>query len=124
MKISQNSSAKEVRLSRDAEVVIAGAYTTTNAFADMTDAIIDTLGYESVAIILNNTGGSNGASWKILGSINGSTYVEVVASANVAAGATGTAYTNSQAPYRYYKIQAKDQVNDSHTTVTAHLLAK
>ena len=123
-KISKDFSSKQVRVLRDAEVVITSAYTTTNAFADVTDAIIDAANYESVAIVLKNTGGANGASWKILGSIDGTTYVEVVASANVAFGDTGTPYTVSIAPYRYYKVQAIDQVSGDHTTVVVHLIGK
>jgi hypothetical protein len=122
--ISKNISAQQERVLRDAEIIITSAYTTTASFADVTGAIIDAANYESVAIVLKNTGGANGASWKILGSIDGVTYVEVVASGNVAFGAVGTPYTVSIAPYRYYKVQAVDQVGAAHTTVVVHLIGK
>lgn len=122
--ISKNKSAKETRIIRDAEIIVTDAYTTTNSFADLTGAIIDAANYESLAVIFKNTGGSNGASWQLLGSIDGITYVEVVASANVAAGATGTPYTVSIPPYRYYKVQAKSQSAGNHTTAVAHIIGK
>lgn len=122
--VSKDKSAKQTRILRDAEVIVTDEYTTTDSFADLTGAIIDAANYESLAIVFKNTGGSNGASWKILGSIDGVTYVEVVASANVAAGATGTPYTVSIPPYRYYKVQAKAQSAGNQTTAVAHIIGK
>lgn len=124
MKVSQNTSAKECRALRDAEVVVTAAYTTTASFADVPSSIVDCANYQTVAIILKNTGGVNGASWTINASIDGTTYVEIVSSANVAFGAVGTPYTVSPAPYRYYKVQTKDQVGASHTTVVVSIIAK
>ncbi len=123
MKVTQNPSAKEVRILRDAEVLTYTGTTVETSFADA-GAALDTAGYTSLAITLKNTGGANGLSWKIMASIDGVSYVEIVASANVAFGAIGTAYTTTQAPYRYYKVMVKDQVDLSHTTFSTSLIAK
>ena len=71
--VSKDKSAKQFRILRDAEVIVTDEYTTTNSFADLVGAIIDAPNYESLAIIFKNTGGTNGASWEILGSIDGTT---------------------------------------------------
>lgn len=97
--------------------------TTTASFVD-TATVVDTIGFESLAVTLKNTGGSNGLAWKLLGSINGTDYVEIVASANVAFGAIGTPYAIALAPYRYYKTQVEDQVSASHTTYSVSYLVK
>lgn len=96
---------------------------TTSAFVDGATTV-DAACFETLAIVMKNTGGSNGLAWKILASIDGTNFVEVVASANVAAGAIGTAYAVSPAPYRYYKVQVEDQVASSHTTYSVSYIVK
>jgi hypothetical protein len=122
MTISKNISAQQTRILRDAEV-LTDTGTTTASFVD-TGSVLDAACYQSVAVTIKNTGGSNGLSWKILASIDGTNYVEVVASANVAFGAIGTGYAVSQAPYRYYKAQVVDQDGASHTTYSLSLIGK
>lgn len=124
MQYNQDLAAKKVRVARSAEILTPAAQNSTNSFADITGGEIDTLYSDSLAIIMKNTHGSNGLSWKILASIDGTNYVEVVASANVAAGALGTAYTITNPPFRYYKTQIKSQVNDSVAQGTVQLIAK
>lgn len=96
---------------------------TVSSFTD-TGSVLDAAAYTTVAATINNTGGANGLSWQVLGSIDGVNYVVVNASANVAFGAAGTPYTVSPAPYRYYKVQVKDQVAASHTAFSVSLIAK
>lgn len=97
--------------------------TTTASFVDAA-TVVDTTGFESLAVTFKNTGGANGAAWKLLASIDGTNYVEVVASANVAFGAIGTPYAVALAPYRYYKVQVEDQSGGSHTTYSVSYILR
>lgn len=124
MQHNQELAAKQVRIAHSAEILTPAAQASTNSFVDVADGLIDTLYRSSLAIIMKNTHGSNGLSWKILGSIDGSVFVEVVSSANIAFGAVGTAYTVSNPPFRYYKTQIKSQTNDQAAEGTLHMLAK
>lgn len=67
--------------------------------------------------------GSNGVSYQVLGSVDGVTYVTEIVSANVAAGVTVAPSSITRA-YAYLKVQAKDQVAASHTTVRASAFAR
>lgn len=72
----------------------------------------------TTTIVFYNTGGANGASWQVLGSLDGTDFTPVVlASANVAFGTTGNTTITTYWPW--LKIQVKDQVAASHTTVKA-----
>lgn len=96
--------------------------TTTASFAD-TGSVLDAVACDTVAATVTNSGGSNGLSWQVLGSIDGTNYVVVQTSANVAAGASDK-FTAQPAAYRYYKVQVKDQSGGSHTTFSASLIGK
>lgn len=91
--------------------------TTTNNFADLGDPI-DLRSAESgsqVLIILTNSGGTNGASYQVLGTINGTDVVTVVASANLAL-STSVAVPVTGA-YPTLRVQVKAQVGGSQTTI-------
>lgn len=120
--ISKEISAKQVRAVKDASVMTASPYTTTSSFADVGE-VVDATHADSVAFTVANTGGSNGLSWQILASNDGTNFVVVNASANVAAGANSS-YAAAPAPYRYYKAQLKDQSGGSHTTGVVSAIAK
>lgn len=104
-------------------VLIPTAQTTTNSYADVSGSIIDTLLQSSVAIVLKNTHGSNSIDWKVLASIDGTTYVEAQAEATLTTGTTGT-YSQSVALYRFYKVQVKATSSGNQGTAQAHLIAK
>lgn len=110
-------------LLRSAEILTPVAQATTNAFADVVGSVIDMVEKESLAVVMKNTHGANSLDWKVLGSIDGTTYVEVQASATLAFGAVGT-YTISLAVYRYYKLQVKATVGGSQAEATASLISK
>lgn len=118
-----NTGEKTVATVRQVEILTVGSQTTTNSYVDHSGSKIDAATKSLVAMVIKNTGGSNGVKWKVLGSIDDSTYVEVQAEATVAFGATGT-FTTATPYYRYYKIQVVDASGGSHTTVTASVIAK
>lgn len=93
--------------------------TTTNAFADA--LIIDLQGIKEKSLQIKNTGGANGLSWQILGSLDGGANYDVAvkASANVAFGAVE--FYNSSVYCTHWKVQVKDQVGGSHTTASVKL---
>lgn len=121
--IIPNTGEKTIATVKQAEILTVGSQTSTASFADHVGSKIDAGLRTTVAMVIKNTGGANGLSWQVLGSIDDVTYVEAQASANVAFGASGT-FTTNPALYRYYKIQIKDQVGASHTTATASVIAK
>ena len=110
-------------LLRSAEVLTPTAQTTTDDYADVTNGTIDTIDKESVAMVMKNTHGANAIKWKVLASIDGTTYVEVQAEATLTFGTTGT-FTSSLALYRYYKAQVKSSVGATAGTATLHVIAK
>jgi hypothetical protein len=83
----------------------------TNVYADVDGSIIDTYGKSIICYTCKNTDGANSIDWKVLASIDGTTYVEAQAEASLAAAAVGT--FTSLAYYRYYKVQVKATVADS-----------
>ena len=118
-----NTGEKTIATVKQSEVLSVPSQTTTASFVDHAGSKIDAGVRTTVAMVIKNTGGSNGLSWQVLGSIDDVTYVEAQASANVAFGASGT-FTTNPALYRYYKIQIKDQSGGSHTTATASVIGK
>ena len=108
----------------ETEILTPTAQATTNDYADIVDGEIDTLFARSLAIVLENTDDTNDLDWKILGSIDGSTWVEVVAEATVQEDTVGTAYTVSNPPYRHYKVQVKSTVGDAAAEATVHIISK
>jgi hypothetical protein len=118
-----NTGEKTVATVKQSEVLTVGSQTTTASFADFAGSKIDAGVRTTVAMVIKNTGGANGLSWKVLGSIDDVTYVEAQASRNVAFGASDS-YTTNPALYRYYKMQIVDQVGGSHTTATGSVIGK
>lgn len=118
-------SAKAIRayILRTSEILSPVAQATVNAYADVAGSIIDTVERETLAIVLQNTHGANSLDWKVLGSIDGITYVEVQAEATLAFGAVGT-YSVAKAVYRFYKVQVKATVAGSQAEATVNLIAK
>lgn len=108
------------------ELLAPDAQATINTYADVVGSKIDTAPRSggSVAIALNNTDVANDLDWKILGSIDDDTYYEVVAEATVQEASSGTPYTISQAPYRYYKVQVKSTSGGNHAIAVVTVVAK
>lgn len=106
-------------------ILTPSAQTTTDAYADVAGSVIDTgdKSIGSLAIVLRNTHVANDIDWKVLGSIDGSTYVEVQAEATIQQSSSGT-YSTTTAVWRYYKVQVKATVGASQGTAVAHLIAK
>lgn len=114
---------KTVATVRQCEILDVPSQASTNSYADLAGSKIDCALRSLVSMVLKNTGVSNGVKWKVLGSIDDVTYVEVQAEATVAQSATGT-FTTATPYYRYYKIQIQSAVGGSHTTTTASVIAK
>lgn len=90
--------------------------TTTDALQTVQDFPVRGIGLAAV-LVLKNSGGANGATFRVLGSVDdGGTFdVTVVADTNVAAGAT-TKVSVSE-PYDLLRVQAKSQTAGQATTV-------
>lgn len=121
-RVSKNVSAPEVRILRDADIFTDVVAATTASFVD-SGSVLDARFAASIALTVLNTGGANGLSYQVLGSVDGVTYVVVQGSANVAFGANAS-YSASPAAFGYYKIQVKDQSGGSHTAASVSGIAK
>jgi hypothetical protein len=87
---------------------------TTNDYVDVAGSTLDAEGKSRVVFTIKNTDGANSLTWKVLASIDNSTYVEVKAEATLAAAAISSfEATAVQAAYRYFKIQVKATVGGS-----------
>lgn len=100
-------------------------FTTANAYADVTGSKLDAEGKTRVVFTIYNAHAANGITWKVLASIDDSTYIEVEAEATLAA-ETAASWVASEVEtsYRYFKIQAKSTVGNSHGTAQVRGYAK
>jgi hypothetical protein len=99
-------------------------YTTTATWADVTGTKIDTGTKGKLAYTITNTG-ANSIDWKVLASNDDSTYVEVEASAALAAAASGSWIASaSEMSFRYFKIQAQDTTSPNHGAAQVRGYAK
>lgn len=97
----------------------------TNVYADVAGSKIDHINAKYVGYTCKNTHGVNAIKWKVLGSFDDVTYVEVQAEAVLAAGAVGTyAATAAQLVYRYFKVQVVSNVADTPGTAQVRGRAK
>jgi len=122
-RVSKQPSADQVRILKDAEIVICDEQVTTNAFVDVTGSLIDALGCDSVAYVIENTDGANDLDYQILASIDGSTFVIADAGDTVGEGATDSV-TFSPVLYRYYKVQVESTVDGDHADAVVHGIAQ
>lgn len=120
-----NREAKEMRayILKEAEILTPVAQATADAYADVVGSKIDTVDKDSVAITTLNSDAANSLDWKVLGSIDDVSYVEVQAEATLAFGALGS-YSVAQAPFRYYKVQVKSTVPATPSEATVSAIAK
>lgn len=98
-------------------------YTTTANYVDI--GKIDAQGKTRVAYVITNAHAANGIKWKVLGSIDDVTYVELEAEA-IVAGTVSSSWVASatETSYRYFKVQAKDEGGAAHGTVQLRGYAK
>ena len=108
---------------RPSEILSPVEQATVDAYADVVGGEIDALDKEGVAITIKNTDTTNALKWKVLASIDGTTYVEAQAEASLSAAAIGS-YSTTFAVYRYYKVQVKSSVGSTPAKATVHLIAK
>lgn len=121
--ISKDIAAKKTRILLDAEVLAPSAQATTNSYVDVADSELDAANYRTVAIGIVNGDGANSLDWKVLGSIDGSTYYEAQAEATVTFGASGS-YSTTAAVWRYYKVQVKSTVLGDAASATVSVIGK
>lgn len=98
-------------------------YTTTNDYVDI--AKIDSEGKTRVVYTIYNAHAANGITWKVLASVDDTTYVEVEAEATLAA-VTAASWIASatETSYRYFKVQVKSTVAGTPGTVQIRGYAK
>lgn len=105
----------------------AAPQTTTDAYADLQTAagagVWEVLGFPRKHVRVRNTGATNAAHYKILGSIDGIAYdKEIVAQQSLAA--VTTAFHPITDAYHSVKVQVKAAVGGSQTTVSAQGVAE
>jgi hypothetical protein len=117
--------------------------TSANAYAVVTGSQIDTYAYgcSRVGFRIAETGGSNGITAKVRGSIDGSNWTDlttldaagseaagvdqtIAASAVLLAFVTPEFDSGAKAGFRFYDVQIKSTVNGSHGTASVHGFAK
>jgi len=121
-RVSKDISAKTFRVIKDADVVTIGVQTTTASYVDLADSIIDTANCSSIAYIVKNTHATLTIKYKIMGSIDGVTYVEVQAEASLAAVSGVGSYSTTNPVWRYYKVQVIDDAG--HGTASGSVITK
>jgi hypothetical protein len=98
-------------------------YTTTASYVDI--GKLDAAGKTRVVYTIANLHATNGIKWKVLASIDDSTYVELEAEATVAGLASSSWIADAtEASYRYFKCQVKDEVGAAHGTAQIRGYAK
>ena len=93
--------------------------TSTNAYTTL--VTLDALKFRSLSTSVAVA--TNGVTWKIDKSNNGTDWFQEKAESAVAAGSTES-YENANISFRYYRIQIKSSVADTPGTLTADSLLK
>ena len=95
----------------------------TNAYADI--GLLDAEGKTRVVYTIYNAHAANVISWKVLGSVDNVTFIELEAEADLA-GVTAASWVASatETSYRYFKIQIKSKVAGTPANVTVRGYAK
>ncbi len=98
---------------------------TTNNYVDVAGSKIDSLAANHIVFTMLNAHAANSIDWKVLASLDDSTYVEVQAEASLAFGVAGSfAASATQIAYRYFKVQVKSSAGGVHGTAQARGYAK
>lgn len=83
----------------------------TNAYADVAGSKIDSEGKTRVVYTILNAHAANSIDWKVLASVDDTTYIEVEAEAALAAEASASWVASAtETSYRYFKVQIKSTV--------------
>jgi len=86
-----------------------------NAYADVVGSKIDSEGKTRVVYTILNADVANSIDWKVLASVDDVTYIEVEAEASLAATVVSSWVASAiETSYRYFKIQIKSTVADTH----------
>ncbi len=107
-----------------APVSVAPAdYTTTASYVDI--GKIDAQGKTRVVYTIYNAHAANVIKWKVLASVDDSTYVELEAEATLA-GVTAASWVAdaTETSYRYFKVQTKTSSGTDHGTARVRGYAK
>jgi len=123
MKASQDLGVKQVRVLHDSEILTPAVQATTNSYADVTGSILDARFLSSVAFVIQNSHVANDLDYKILGSIDGVTYVEVQGETTVQESANSS-YSATVAVWGYYKVQVKSTAPGAAASALVHAIAK
>lgn len=126
------------------QAVSPGNVATGDAFADVTGATVDTLvrGEKFIAFLLKEVGGVNGVTFRVQGSIDGTTYTNILGpidssglediDGEFAVAANGSTeqfitpeYDNgAKAAYRHFKVQAKSTTAGNSGSAQVRVFAK
>lgn len=96
--------------------------TSTNSYVDLGD-VWDKTGFQIGTLQIKNTGDTNEIDYKLLGSLDGTTYdIEIVSETTLAVESNDLidiGYLSEGSYIPYVKFQIKSTVSDSHSTVEA-----
>ena len=96
---------------------------TTNAYADL--GLIDAQGKTRVVYTIANAHAANVISWKVLASVDGTTWIEIEAEADIAGTASSSWVADAtETSYRYFKTQVKSKVAGTPGTAQVRGYAK
>lgn len=120
--ISRNSSAKEVRVLRDAQSYTIGAQVATASYVDLAGSKVDAANASSIAYTFLNSHATLTTKYTVYGSNDDITYVVVQAEATVAANGGTASYARQNPEYRYYKAAIID--GSGHGNLSGSAIAK
>lgn len=132
------------RMPNRSQAVSPANYATTDAFADVTGATLDTHGNgeKFLAFLLKEVGGANGVTFRVRGSVDGLTYTTIVgpigadgvedADGEVAVAASGSQEwfitpeydSGAKVAYRHYTVQAKSTTAGNAGSAQVRIFAK
>ena len=106
-------------------MVSPASQNSANSYTDVAGSKIDTLAANHVVFTILNAHIANSIDWKVLASIDDSTYVEIKSEATLtASSASSFEATSAQIAYRYFKVQIKSTVSSTHGTAQVRGYAK
>lgn len=99
--------------------------TSADAYADVIGSKIDAEGKTRVVYTIYNAHAANSITWKVLASLDDTTYIEIEAEAALAAVTAASWVANAtETSYRYFKVQVKSTVGAAHGTIQVRGYAK
>jgi hypothetical protein len=110
----------------DSVTVLSAAYTfaaTLDAYDATTDTILDLRGMKEKLVLMKNTGGANGLTWTILGSVDDGVEYDIVVKADANVALSAQEIFRGSEYYTHWKVRVKSQVAGNPTSVKVKFAA-